>query len=146
MAQQLTNEDPAVLSLLAEALSRAADGQVTVPARDLIATVLLSNPHEPRALFLWGLAAFQDGNYKAAITRWKTLLSISTKEAPWLSVVRDNIKEAAKAGDILLSIIGTIGSPYVVKKNEKFGLSSSVSIIRPKEINSQYLYYCYVVY
>ena len=34
MAQSLTSDDPGVLSLLAEALSRAAEGQVTVPARD----------------------------------------------------------------------------------------------------------------
>jgi len=46
-----------------------------------------------------------------------------------------------KSGDILLSIIGTMGAPYVVKKDDEFGLSSSVSIIRPKEIDSKYLYY-----
>ena len=103
MARQLTNDDPGVLSLMAEALSRAADGQVTVPARDLIASVLASNPSEPRALFLWGLAAFQDGDYPAAISRWRSLLSISTAYAPWLPIVRDNIKQAAEAGGILLS-------------------------------------------
>ena len=102
MAQQLTSDAPGVLSLLAEALSRAADGQVTIPARDLIDTVLASDPDEPRALFLWGLAAFQDGDYQAAITRWQTLLSISTADAPWLPIVRENIKQAAEAGGIAL--------------------------------------------
>ena len=102
MAQQLTSDDPGVLSLLAEALSRAADGQVTVPARDLIDTVLATDPNEPRALFLWGLAAFQDGDYQAAITRWQTLLSISNADAPWLPIVRKNIKQAAEAGGIAL--------------------------------------------
>ena len=102
MAQQLTSDDPGVLSLLAEALSRAADGQVTVPARDLIDTVLATDPTEPRALFLWGLAAFQDGDYQAAITRWQTLLSISNADAPWLPIVRENIKQAAEAGGIAL--------------------------------------------
>ena len=102
MAQQLTSDDPGVLSLLAEALSRAADGQITVPARDLIDTVLATDPYEPRALFLWGLAAFQDGDYQAAITRWQTLLSISNADAPWLPIVRENIKQAAEAGGIAL--------------------------------------------
>ena len=102
MAQQLTSDDPGVLSLLAEALSRSADGQVTVPARDLIDTVLATDPTEPRALFLWGLAAFQDGDYQAAITRWQTLLSISNADAPWLPIVRENIKQAAEAGGIAL--------------------------------------------
>ena len=101
-ARQLTNDDPAVLSLLAEALSRAADGQVTVPARALIDTVLAADPADPRALFLWGLSAFQDGAYADAISRWQTLLSISTPDAPWLPIVRRNIQQAAEAGDILL--------------------------------------------
>ena len=102
MAQQLTNDDPGVLSLLAEALSRAADGQVTIPARDLIDKALATDSNEPRALFLWGLAAFQDGDYQAAITRWQTLLSISNPDAPWLPIVRENIKQAAEAGGIAL--------------------------------------------
>ena len=102
MARQLTNDDPSVLSLLAEALSRAADGQVTVPARDLIDTVLATDPDEPRALFISGLAAFQDGDYQAAVTRWQRLLSISTADAPWLPIVRANIAQAAEAGGIAL--------------------------------------------
>ena len=102
MARQLTNDDPSVLSLLAEALSRAADGRVTVPARDLIDTVLTTDPDEPRALFLLGLAAFQDGDYQAAVTRWQRLLSISTADAPWLPIVRANIAQAAEAGGIAL--------------------------------------------
>ena len=102
MARQLTNDDPSVLSLLAEALSRAADGQVTVPARDLIDKVLATDPDEPRALFLSGLAAFQDGDYQAAVTRWKRLLSISAADAPWLPIVRANIAQAAEAGGIAL--------------------------------------------
>ena len=102
MARQLTNDDPSVLSLLAEALSRAADGQVTVPARDLIDTVLATDPDEPRALFLSGLATFQDGDYQAAVTRWQRLLSISTADAPWLPIVRANIAQAAEAGGIAL--------------------------------------------
>jgi len=101
-ARQLTNDDPSVLSLLAEALSRAADGQVTVPARDLIDTVLATDPDEPRALFLSGLAAFQDGDYQAAVTRWQRLLSISTADAPWLPIVLANIAQAAEAGGIVL--------------------------------------------
>ena len=103
-ARQLTDDNPSVLSLLAEALSRAANGQVTVPARDLIDTVLAINPDEPRALFLSGLAAFQDGDYQAAVSLWKRLLSISTSDAPWVPIVRANIAQAAEAGGIALPL------------------------------------------
>lgn len=45
--------------------------------------------------------------------------------------------------DILLSIIGSIGAPYLVKDEEDFGLSSSVSILRPNlsKIEPSFLYY-----
>jgi len=48
-----------------------------------------------------------------------------------------------KENDILLSIIGTIGAPYLVRANDTFGLSSSVSIIRPiqEKIYPNYLVY-----
>lgn len=48
-----------------------------------------------------------------------------------------------KADDILLGIIGTLGAPYRVKEDDFFGLSSSVSIIRPdsEKLSSNYLYY-----
>ena len=45
--------------------------------------------------------------------------------------------------DILLSIIGSIGAPHLVKDEDEFGLSSSVSILRPKvsKIEPKFLYY-----
>jgi type I restriction enzyme, S subunit len=46
-------------------------------------------------------------------------------------------------GDLVFSIIGSIGVPYIVKKRDVFGLSSSVAILRPvkEKILSRYLYY-----
>ena len=58
-AEQLTKGDPAIRAMRAEAMSRAADGQVTIPARELIADILTEDPSEPRALFLSGLAAIR---------------------------------------------------------------------------------------
>ncbi|MEH2456734.1 restriction endonuclease subunit S [Nostoc sp.] len=48
-----------------------------------------------------------------------------------------------KAGDVVFSIIGTIGEPYLVQPQDKFGISSSVSILRPYQniLSYNYLYY-----
>ena len=48
-----------------------------------------------------------------------------------------------KAGDVLFSIIGSIGEPYLVRPQDIFGLSSSVSMLRAntKIIVPKYLYY-----
>lgn len=107
-AIEITDGDISILAMLAEALSRAADGQITVPARALIKTILKANPDEPRALFLSGLAAFQDGDNAIAIERWRVLLAISRPNAPWIALVRENIKSAAEAGDIILNSQDTI--------------------------------------
>ena len=72
-ADEMTGGDDTVKSMLAEALSRAAGGQITVPARELIASVLARSPAEPRALYLAGLAAYQDGEYANAVSTWQKL-------------------------------------------------------------------------
>ena len=48
-----------------------------------------------------------------------------------------------EAGDVLFSIIGTIGEPYLFQSQDCFGLSSSVSILRPDKsiIFPKYLFY-----
>ncbi len=60
-----------------------------------------------------------------------------------------HFRETSKAitkpssGDVLVSIIGTLGEPYVVKPTDRFGLSSSVAILRPRidVVVPEYLYY-----
>lgn len=48
-----------------------------------------------------------------------------------------------RSGDVLMGIIGTIGIPYLMKPEDRFGLSSSVGIIRPNQevLWPAYLYY-----
>ena len=99
-AQEMTGGDVTVKSMLAEALSRAAGGQITVPARALIASVLISSPNEPRALYLAGLAAYQDADYARAVSTWQRLRTVSVADAPWMSLLDDNIADAAAAGGI----------------------------------------------
>ena len=102
-AETLTNGDPAIRAMRAEAMARAADGQVTVPARELVAEILAVNPAEPRALFLSGLAAYQDEDYAAAVTIWQRLQAASAPDAPWMSLLAENIADAARAGGIPLT-------------------------------------------
>ena len=107
-AIEITESEPSIVAMLAEALSRAADGQITVPARALIKAVLEANPNEPRAMFLAGLAKFQDGDNESAIRLWQNLLAKSQPDAPWISTVRDNIKSAAEAGNIPLDTLDNL--------------------------------------
>ena len=99
-AREISNDAPEVLSMLAEALTREAEGSVTLPARRLIASVLSQNPNEPRALYLAGLAAYQDQEFALAIESWQALLEVTNDDAPWRALVRDNIVRAAEEGGL----------------------------------------------
>lgn len=101
-ALKLSSGAPEIKALLAEAMSRAAGGQVTVPARQLIAEILAETPDEPRALFLDGLAAYQDEKFQLAIDRWMYLYERSSADAPWLARLEDSIRRAADDGNLVL--------------------------------------------
>ena len=99
-AERLTDGDPAIRAMRAEAMARAADGQVTIPARALIAEILAVNPAEPRAMYLSGLAAYQDEDYAAAVAIWRRLEILSPPDAPWMTLLAENIADAARTGGI----------------------------------------------
>ncbi|MGB1180507.1 MAG: cytochrome c-type biogenesis protein CcmH [Candidatus Puniceispirillaceae bacterium] len=101
-ALAMTDGNIAVKSMLAEAMARKADGLITLPVRTLIDEVLTEQPDEPRALYLSGLAAFQDEAYPLAIQRWQRLRQISSADAPWIAMIDQNLKQAAEAGGITL--------------------------------------------
>ena len=99
-ALELTDGAPEIKAMIAEAMSRAAGGQVTVPARQLIDEILKQSPDEPRALFLNGLAAYQDEEFQLAIDRWMYLYTLSAANAPWLATLEENIGRAAEEGNL----------------------------------------------
>ena len=99
-AEGLTGADPAIRAMRAEAMARAAEGQVTLPARELIAEILADSPAEPRALYLSGLAAYQDEDYAGAVAIWRRLQTLSAPDAPWMALLADNIADAARSAGI----------------------------------------------
>ena len=101
-AEKLTGGDPAIRAMRAEAMARAADGQVTIPVRELVADILAKSPGEPRAMYLSGLAAYQDEDYGAAVAIWQRLRTLSADDSPWMALLNENIADAARAGGIKL--------------------------------------------
>ena len=106
----LSGDAPEIKALLAEAMSRAAGGQVTVPVRALIDDILAQQPDEPRALFLQGLAAYQDEAFQTAIDRWMYLYGLSSADAPWLGTLEENIRRAANEGGLTLPDFAAVRS------------------------------------
>ena len=103
-ALQLTGPNAAILAMQAEALSRAAEGQITAPARQIIARALKLEPDEPRALFLAGMAAWQDEDFAKAAKIWQQVLQAAPPAAPWRARVRENLEMAADRAGIALEL------------------------------------------
>lgn len=69
----LEGKNADVLAAYAEALSLAREGQPSETVRQLTQQALKLDPDQPRALWLAGFDAFQQGDYTGAIQRWQHL-------------------------------------------------------------------------
>jgi cytochrome c-type biogenesis protein CcmH len=78
-----------------EALTAAADGQITVAAKAAFEAALALDPGDPRARFYLALARAQAGDPQAALADWVKLEAEAPAEAPWRRAVTDQIERAA---------------------------------------------------
>ena len=96
-AVALNRDDVEVQGLFGETLVSANDGMVPEEAVAAFDAVLAKEPKDPRARFFAALARFQAGDQQGALDRWSALMAESPADAPWVPVVRDQIREAAVA-------------------------------------------------
>ena len=87
---------PKLKSLLAQAIVKKADGQVTSKAQNLINQALIEDPFDPGAKFLNGLAQSQIGNEEEALKIWVELYKITKSTDTWKNDLEVNIRSAAK--------------------------------------------------
>ena len=87
---------PKLKSLLAQAIVRKADGQVTSKAQILINQALSENSTDPGANFLNGLLQSQIGNEKKALEIWTKLYRNTSTNDAWEKDLVINIRSAAK--------------------------------------------------
>ncbi|HTO80880.1 MAG TPA: c-type cytochrome biogenesis protein CcmI [Methylomirabilota bacterium] len=80
-----------------EALTLAANGQVTVAAAQAFDAALAIDPKQPRARYYQALARSQAGKKQEALDLWVKLEAESPPNAEWLGSVDARIKETAAA-------------------------------------------------
>ena len=92
----------------------------------------------------YGILYLTSKNFKDGRLKLDKIDYISENDYNRLFSSNSKAVNKPSAGDVLIGIIGTLGNAYLYKENDKFGISSSVAIIRPdhKKLDSQYLYYC----
>lgn len=105
IALGLANGRADIAGLYGEALTRAAGGLVTEPARRAFELALKSEPKDPRANFFLGLADAQAGNARAALERWLRLEAASPAGASWLATLRQEMQRVAREAEIDLTAL-----------------------------------------
>jgi cytochrome c-type biogenesis protein CcmH len=88
---------PAALSSLrGEALTAAADGQVTPAAKAAFNAALTIDPKDARARFYMALADSQGGHLDTALAQWVALEAESPADAPWRAMLAAQIDATAR--------------------------------------------------
>ncbi len=92
---------------LGEALVAAANGVVTVDAKQAFDQAIAKEPADAKARFYLGLAAQQDGDTTKAADIWQKLLKDAPPGAPWAATVQQALASTGKdsapgptAGDV----------------------------------------------
>jgi cytochrome c-type biogenesis protein CcmH len=90
---KLLDTDPDLLTQYADALATRNKSLQGQPA-ELVKKALAIAPKHPMALMMAGQAAYQNGNYAAAIAHWKTVLSILPVSSPDVELIKTEIADA----------------------------------------------------
>jgi len=80
----------------AEALILTGQMKVTDDAAAIFRAVRDKAPFDPKARYYLGLKKAQAGDVKGALQDWADLVAISSEDAPWVPVVRQQIARAAE--------------------------------------------------
>ena len=87
-------------SAYGEALTLAADGNVTPAARAAFDKAVARDGNDARARYFVGVAKQQGGDARGAVEDWLALLADSTGDAPWVPQIRTMITAAAREAGI----------------------------------------------
>lgn len=96
-ATELAPENADLHTALGEAITMSEAGLVSAEAHAAFDKALGINPNQAKARFYIGIATYQDGRKKEAITRWKELLADAPANAPWRETVISHIRRAEAA-------------------------------------------------
>jgi cytochrome c-type biogenesis protein CcmH len=93
----LLPNDAQLLTEYAGSVAMAQGASLQGEPEAILARALAAGPGNTKALSLSGSAAFERGDYDAAMTFWKKVLAIAPADSEIVQVANDNIREALAA-------------------------------------------------
>ena len=96
-ALRVGGEQPDLLADYAEALAMAGGGQLLGEPLQIVERVLAARPMHEKGLWLAGIAAFQRGDYAAALEHWNRLSQVIPEDHPNRRLLVDYLAQARNA-------------------------------------------------
>lgn len=94
VAHGIVGDDPELLANYAENVAINNDYQLEGKATKLLEKALSLDPKQPRALWLGGMAAFQQTDYRIAVERWQALLQQMPADSEDVPALQQYIEQA----------------------------------------------------
>ena len=98
------DNDPELLAEYADVLASASNGNFSGKPLQLINKSLKIDPNNLLALWLAGTAAFNAGNFKAAVLSWEKLAQLLPPESEEARAIKASIEEARSKGGLQNSV------------------------------------------
>lgn len=92
--------EPALLGLQAQAQFFANGKRWDAALQKLVDEALAADPQEPTTLGLIGIAAFEQGDYRAAVDYWQRLLAVLPPQDPTRDAIKSGIQTATERGGL----------------------------------------------
>lgn len=102
-AGDMVKTDPDLLVDYAELLGIQAGNSLEGKPSELILEALRLNPEHSMGLMMAGVAAYQAGDFKTAVTRWEKLLAQMPSDSPDAQQMQANIDDARSKGGLAAS-------------------------------------------
>lgn len=99
-AGDIVKTEPDLLVDHAEVIAILAGNNLQGVPQQMIEEALRLNPEHPMGLMMSGLAAYQNADYKGAVTRWEKLLDMLPPDSPDAQQMVANIDDARAKGGL----------------------------------------------
>jgi cytochrome c-type biogenesis protein CcmH len=133
-AYQLSGESAELAVDYGEALTLAADTEISEKAHSLFAKALTANNMDPKARYYLGMFRAQQDDFRGALQVWIDLLTMSPLDAPWVSIVNQKIVRVVRTSGIdPASITPSIEALAIAKDDRKSALVPAPTMEDVKE-------------
>jgi cytochrome c-type biogenesis protein CcmH len=102
-AGDIVKTDPDLLVDHAEVIAILGGNKLEGKPQQMIDEALRLNPEHPMGLMMAGVAAYQNADYKSAVTRWEKLLAMLPPDSPDAQQMQANIDDARAKGGMVAS-------------------------------------------